>query len=42
MNHVERSTASKTRYFTRIDQLEHLNEQEKVELKKVADKFAFR
>ncbi|MHC4186008.1 MAG: KamA family radical SAM protein [Planctomycetota bacterium] len=39
---MERSTASKTRYFTRIDQLEHLNEQEKVELKKVADKFAFR
>ncbi|MHC4745368.1 MAG: KamA family radical SAM protein, partial [Planctomycetota bacterium] len=39
---MERSTASKTRYFTRIDQLEHLNEQEKAALRKVADRFPFR
>ncbi len=30
------------KYITRIEQLEHLSEQERVELKKVTDKFAFR
>ena len=35
-------TATQTRHFTSIDQLEHLTEQERTELKKVADKFAFR
>jgi KamA family protein len=30
-----------TKYFTKVEQLEQLNEQEKVELKKVTDKFAF-
>jgi lysine 2,3-aminomutase len=38
---VERSAVSKTRYFTRVDELEHLSQQERAELKKVADKFAF-
>ena len=35
-------TATQTRHFTSIDQLEHLTEQERTKLKKVADKFAFR
>jgi len=39
---VERSAVGKTQYFTRIDELEHLSEQERAELKKVADRFAFR
>ena len=39
---VERSAVSKTRYFTRVDELEHLSQHERAELKKVADKFAFR
>jgi len=33
---------TKTKYITRIEQLEHLSEQEKSRLKKVTDKFAFR
>ncbi len=32
----------KTKYITQVEQLEHLSEQEKAELKKVADRFAFR
>jgi len=35
-------SAVKTKYVTRIEQLEHLSEQEKTELKKVTEKFAFR
>jgi len=35
-------TAAQTRYFTSIDQLEHLTEHERAELKKVTDEFAFR
>jgi len=35
-------TAVNHKYFTEIEQLEQLSEQEKVELKKVTDKFAFR
>ena len=35
-------TAFNHKYFTRIEQLEQLSEQEKVELKKVTGKFAFR
>ena len=35
-------TSTKTKYMTRIEQLGHLSEQEKAELKKVTDKFAFR
>jgi len=35
-------TATKPKYLTRIEQLEHLSEHEKNELKKVTDKFAFR
>jgi lysine 2,3-aminomutase len=42
---AERMTArtnAKTRYVTRVEQLERLGEQEIAELEKVADKFAFR
>jgi len=39
---MRRSTVSKTRYFTRIDELEHLSAQEKARLSKVADRFAIR
>ncbi len=35
-------TATKTKYITNIEQLEHLSEQKKAQLKKVTDKFAFR
>jgi len=35
-------TATKTKYITRIEQLEQLSEQQRAELKKVTDKFAFR
>jgi len=35
-------TAVKTRYITKIEQLEQLSEQQRAELKKVTDKFAFR
>lgn len=35
-------TTIKTRYFTKIEQLEHLSDRQRAELKKVADKFAFR
>jgi KamA family protein len=35
-------TATKTRYITKIEQLEQLSEQQRAELKKVTDKFAFR
>ena len=33
---------SKRKYFTKVEQLEHLSEQEKAELKKVTEQFAFR
>jgi KamA family protein len=39
---MKRRTAIKTKYITKIEQLEHLSEQERAELKKVTDKFAFR
>jgi len=39
---MEMKTSTKTRYFTKIEQLERLSEQEKRELKKVTEKFAFR
>lgn len=42
VNNVERLTISNTRYLTRIDEVEHLSAEEKTELRKVADKFAFR
>jgi len=35
-------TAVKTRYITKIEQLKQLSEQQRTELKKVTDKFAFR
>jgi KamA family protein len=35
-------TAAKTRYLTRLEQIEQLSEQEKAELKKVTDRFSFR
>ncbi len=35
-------TAAKTRYLTRLEQIEQLSEQEKTELKKVTDRFSFR
>lgn len=35
-------TLSKRKYFTKVEQLEHLSEQERAELKKVTEKFAFR
>ena len=35
-------TSAKTKYVTKIGQLEHLNEQEKEELQKVTETFAFR
>ncbi len=35
-------TAVKTRYITKIEQLKQLSEQQRAELKKVTDKFAFR
>lgn len=35
-------TLSKRKYFTKVEQLEHLSEQERAKLKKVTDKFAFR
>lgn len=34
-------TTTKVSYITKIDQLEHLSEHERAELKKVADKFSF-
>ena len=34
--------AANVKYLTKIEQLEHLNPQERVELKKVTDEFAFR
>ncbi len=34
-------TAAKTRYLTKLEQIEQLSEQEKTELKKVADRFLF-
>jgi len=37
-----RETAMKMKYVTKIEQLEQLSEQERAELKKVTDKFAFR
>jgi KamA family protein len=39
---MEAKTAMRTKYVTKIDQLEHLTEAERAEMKKVADKFAFR
>jgi len=35
-------TAAKTRYLTKLEQIEQLSEQEKTELKKVTDRFSFR
>ncbi len=35
-------TAAKTRYLTKLEQIEQLSEQERVELKKVTDRFSFR
>jgi KamA family protein len=35
-------TAAKTRYLTKLEQIEQLSEQEKGELKKVTDRFSFR
>ncbi len=39
---VEKMLAIDRKYLTKIEQLEQLSEQERVELKKVTDKFAFR
>jgi len=39
---MEMKTAAKTNYITKIEQLEHLSEQEKARLKQVTEKFAFR
>ncbi len=36
------NTTTQTRYLTKVEQIEHLSEEEKVELKKVTDKFPFR
>ena len=38
---MEQKTAGEVKYITKIDQLEQLSQQEKDQLKKVADKFAF-
>ncbi len=35
-------TAAKTRYLTKLEQIEQLSEQERTELKKVTDRFSFR
>ena len=35
-------TAAKTKYLTKLEQIEQLSEQERTELKKVTDRFAFR
>jgi len=39
---MERKTADKVKYITKIEQLEHLSERERAELKKVTERFAFR
>jgi len=39
---MERRPAIKTKYFTDVEQLEHLSEQERTELKKVTERFGFR
>ncbi len=39
---MEQKTAGEVKYITKIDQLEQLSQQERNELKKVTDKFAFR
>jgi len=39
---METKTATKTKYVTSVEQLEHLSEQQKSQLKEVTDKFAFR
>ena len=39
---MENKIATKTKYVTKIEQLEYLSEQQRSELKKVSDKFAFR
>lgn len=39
---MEAKTAVRTKYVTKIEQLEHLTDQERAELKEVAEKFAFR
>ena len=41
-NQIAGRTTIKSKYVTKIEQLEQLSEQERGELKKVADKFAFR
>ncbi len=39
---MDTKTAAKTRYLTKLEQIEQLSEQERDELKKVTDKFPFR
>jgi lysine 2,3-aminomutase len=39
---MDTKTAAKTRYLTRLEQIEQLSEQERTELKKVTDRFSFR
>ena len=39
---MDTKTAAKTRYLTKLEQIEQLSEQEKTELKKVTDRFSFR
>ncbi len=39
---MDTKTAAKTRYLTKLEQIEQLSKQEKTELKKVTDRFSFR